>query len=66
MRQNKLTKKAEVIQKLIFFTTEISLLIFFTSENITFLNMHYISSIFSCISLISVAKAFPIMENTTK
>ena len=29
-------KKAEVIQTLIFFTSEISLLIFFTSENITF------------------------------
>ena len=37
MRQNKLMKKAEVIQKLIFFCTEISLLIFFTNENITFL-----------------------------
>ena len=38
-------KKAEVTQKLILFTSEISLLIFFTSENITFLNMHYISDI---------------------
>ena len=29
-------EKAEVIQKLIFFTSEISILIFFTGENITF------------------------------
>ena len=35
-------EKAEVIQKLIFFTSEISLLIVFTSENITFRNRNII------------------------
>ena len=34
--------------------SEISLLIFFTSENVTFRNMHIISSIFFCISLICI------------
>ena len=33
-------EKAEVVQKLIIFTSEISILIFFASENITFWNMH--------------------------
>ena len=35
-------EKAEVIQKLIFFTSEMTLLIFFTSENITFEICKYI------------------------
>ena len=48
-------EKAEVIQKLILFTSEITHLIFFTNENNTFRNMHvFISSIFSCISLICI------------
>ena len=51
--ERKLMEKAEVIQKLIFFTSEIhvTLLIFFSSENNTFWNMYVISSIFSCIYL---------------
>ena len=52
--QRKLMEKAEVIQKLIFFTSEISLLIFFSRESITFWNMHVISSLFSCISLVYI------------
>ena len=44
----------EVVQKLIFFPNEITLLIFFTSENNSFGNMHVISSIFFCISLIRI------------
>ena len=47
-------EKAEVIQKLIFFTSKITLLIFLTSENNTFRNMYVISSLFSCISLICI------------
>ena len=39
-------KKAEVIQKLIFSTTEISLLIVFTSENSTFKYALYFINIF--------------------
>ena len=46
-------EKEEVIQKLIFFTSEMTLLIFFTSENIIFeICIYIISSIFSCITFI--------------
>ena len=70
-------KKAEVLQKLIFSTTEISLLIFFTSEYNTFkyalyfINIFLISLIcilekrlfdFRCFS-ISIKKSLYLMEN---
>ena len=47
-------EKTEVIQNFIFLISEITLLIFFTSENKTFSNMHVISSTISCISLIRI------------
>ena len=40
--------------KMKFSNSEITLLIFFTSENNTFLNMHDISSIFFCVLLICI------------
>ena len=60
VRQNKLMKKAEVIQKLIFFTTEISLLIFFTGENITFFKypLYFINIFMYFINLYIIKKTF--------
>ena len=53
-------KKAEVIQKLIFFTTEISLLIFFTNENITFFKyaLYFINIFMYFINLYIIKKTF--------
>ena len=52
-------KKAKVIEKFIFFTTEISLLIFFTSENSTFKYALYFINIFLYfINLCIIKKTF--------
>ena len=55
-------KKAEVIQKLIIFSTEISLLIFFTNENITFLKyaLYFINIFMYFINLYIIKKDFSI------